>query len=247
VTDDAPPPGYRRARAGHALLVARDDLFDELAAAIRRAPTLHDWAATHPQRRSMVGRGPVHAVPLPTSGTRIVVRRNRHGGLLAPLTGERFLPPTNAPAELAIARRLAAAGVNTVDVLGYAVYGEGLFRTADVVSAEIAGDDLGALVQDDAPDRRRAGWIATGALLDALLRAGARHPDLNVKNVLLAPPSPVRAVVLDVDRVRFGRPADPSVATANAARLARSLRKWARLRGVTVERDELPPAVAERL
>jgi hypothetical protein len=247
VSDDAPPPGYRRARVGRGLLVARDDLFDELAAATRRAPSLYEWAATHPRRRAMVGRGPVHAVPLPTSGTRIVVRRNRHGGLLAPLTGQRFLPPTNAPAELAIARRLASAGVSTVDVLGYAVYGDGVFRTADVVSTEIAGDDLGALVQDQDTERRRAGWAATAVLLDSLARAGARHPDLNVKNVLLAAPDPVRAVVLDVDRVRFGRAGDPSVAAANAARLARSLRKWGRRGGVWIQRDELPPAVAERI
>jgi hypothetical protein len=55
----------------------------------------------------------------------------------------------------------------------------------------------------------------------ALARAGARHHDLNAKNILL---TAADAYVLDVDRVTFG--GDPKVVLeANLARLTRSLHK----------------------
>ena len=56
-------------------------------------------------------------------------------------------------------------------------------------------------------------------LLEALRRAGATHPDLNVRNVLITDAG--AAAVLDVDRVTFGAAA----AGANAKRLLRSMAK----------------------
>src|SRR4051794_5825633 len=98
------PPGFERLLLGHAIAVARSDI----AASIRRAligpdgtkSTLHEYAARHPAARGFQGRGVAYAVPLPQSGVRVVVRHNRHGGFFAPLTGDRFLPPTRAPYEL---------------------------------------------------------------------------------------------------------------------------------------------------
>jgi hypothetical protein len=64
---------------------------------------------------------------------------------------------------------------------------------------------------------------------------GARHHDLNVKNVLLrhAPRGGLEAMVLDVDRVEFLRVGD-AVAAGNAARLIRSARKWKAERGAAI-------------
>jgi len=56
-------------------------------------------------------------------------------------------------------------------------------------------------------------------LLEALRRAGATHPDLNVRNVLITDAGV--AAVLDVDRVTFG----PATAGANVKRLVRSMAK----------------------
>lgn len=192
--------------------------------------TLAGWAAAHPFRREMRGRGLVYAVTLPPAGPHVVVRHARHGGLLAGLTGDRFLKPTRAPHELRVALRLAAAGVPTPSVVAYVLYPAGpLLYRVDVATEEIAGglDLPEALARW--PDHRAAMLRAVGRLLTQLAQAGARHPDLNVKNILLTPPAGADPVahVLDVDRIVFDEPGR-RVATANAARLGRSARKWAR-------------------
>jgi hypothetical protein len=200
-------------------------------------------------RRELRGRAVAYAVTLPDGSADVVVRHSRHGGLLAPLTRDLFLPPTRAPGELATALRLRDAGVPTPEVLAWLTYPAGpLFRRADVATRLVAdGRDLADALS--APERVRgadAPWIAAvGALLRALARAGARHPDLNIKNVLLAPPPDAPAAapiawVLDVDVVRFvddGSAA--SVAAANWDRFARSMAKWERVHGLSIDDAEL--------
>ena len=75
----------------------------------------------------MHGRGINYGVMLPAgrdpgASTAVVVRRNRHGGLLGSITGEYFRAPTRAPLELSNSLRLIAAGVNTPEVIAYALY-----------------------------------------------------------------------------------------------------------------------------
>lgn len=223
-----PPDGYVRRRARSAEVVARADAADAVGRALADAGTLYDYAAAHPGRRTMQGRAPVYAAPLP-GGLGVVVRHSRHGGLLAPLTGDRFLAPSRAPAELATALRLARAGVPTPSVVAYARYPAGaLLWRADVATEEIVGaSDLGAVLADEERARASDDWLpAVVRLLERLRRVGARHPDLNVKNVLLAPGEHgATAYVLDVDRVSFTTPDDGRAAAANAARLLRSARK----------------------
>jgi hypothetical protein len=91
------------------------------------------------------------------------------------------------------------------------------------------------------PEKERAAaWHATRALVRALNAAGARHHDLNVKNVLLASgPAGLEAWVLDVDRVVFGQRNAASVRVGNAARLLRSARKWRDERGAVLDEREL--------
>lgn len=208
---------------------AREDVAEAVARALAAEGTLHRWASLQPGRRALQGRGVAWSVPLPLpGGPRAVVRHNRHGGLLARLTGDRFLTPTRAPSELAISLRLGAAGVPTPAVLAYALYPAGpLLRRADVASLEIedGGDLPWALGRW--PGSRGALLAATARLIAQLTRAGARHPDLNVKNILLAVDDrDARAYVLDVDRVLFGAPDDPRITEANLDRFARSVRRW---------------------
>ncbi|HEX5581795.1 MAG TPA: lipopolysaccharide kinase InaA family protein, partial [Gemmatimonadaceae bacterium] len=122
----------------------------------------------------------------------------------------------------------------------YVAYPAGRFLSRiDVATEEIVGGlDLPAALERW-PAERAAILDAVAQLLGRLARAGARHPDLNVKNVLLTN-DPARAPVahvLDVDRVLFGAPGDRSIAASNMARLARSARKWAR-RGSTILSDD---------
>lgn len=244
------PDGYAHQRIGRTELVVRVDAMEPIARVLAAAAPsdeapLAAWAARQPARRELQGRGAVHAVALP-DGRRVVVRHVRHGGLLAGLTGDRFALPTRAPAELRAAVRLAAAGVPTPTVVAYALYPAGpLLRRVDVVTDEIVGGlDLPAALAAW-PAHAAALLDATAALLVLLADAGARHPDLNVKNVLLIPPAPPRpavAHVLDVDRVRFGGGRD-AVLRANAGRLLRSARKQRAAGRLALADAQLAPVV----
>jgi RIO-like serine/threonine protein kinase len=173
--------------------------------------TLYSWASRENGARPLRGRGVSYAVVL--GDTRVVVRHSRHGGLLAPLTRDLFLAPTRAPHELDVALRLRAAGVPTPEVVAYATYAvlPGVWR-ADVVTREITGQEL------TSPE-------GAEGLIAAMGRAGAVHPDLNMRNVMV---EGATAYVLDVDRVYFLPSDDPRVTERNRARLLRSARKLGR-------------------
>jgi hypothetical protein len=163
--------------------------------------------------------------------------------MLAPITGDRFLSPTRAPRELRIAIRLAELGVRTPQIIAALTYAAGpLLRRSDVATREVApSSDLAALLlRHTSGAERDAAITATGRLLATLTRAGARHPDLNLKNVLCErTPTGTRAWVLDVDRVVFQRPGDPRATRANFARLTRSVRSWRATRGLEMSDGEL--------
>jgi hypothetical protein len=205
--------------------------------------TLYEAAARDLAARRHVGRGVAYAISLPASGTRAVVRHNRHGGLFAFVTGDVFLPPTRAPYELAVSLRLTALGVRTPAVLMYGVERRALLlRRSDVVTREIVdGHDLATFMMRDVPAPERAeAWAAARELVFALNAAGARHHDLNVKNILIAPGDRgLAAWALDVDRIDFGEPGSRAVRRGNAARLLRSARKWHDLKGALFDEREL--------
>ena len=228
------PAGYVRVSAGRSSVVVRHDLADD-ARALLADGSLYEAAARDLAARTLKGRGTAYAIALPVSGLRVVVRRNRHGGLFAPLTRDLFLPPTRAPYELGAALRLAAAGVRTPAVVMFGVdWAYVAFRRADVVTEEILdGADLATyMLPGVPPSQRDDAWTATITLVHALDAAGARHHDLNVKNILLAPrDGALEAWALDVDRVRFGTPHASGISRGNAARLLRSARKWRDERG----------------
>jgi 3-deoxy-D-manno-octulosonic acid kinase len=172
-----------------------------------------------------------------------VIRHGQHGGVLGPLLGDVFLPPTRAPYELIASYVLTNAGVRTPPVLAFAVYPAGLLlRRSDFVTLELPGNDLGTALLGRPDVAARRSWLQPlGDLVRALTRAGAWHPDLNVRNILLVPDETgmASAFVLDVDRVQFVPPGDPNVRDANIARLERSMRKWRALHGSGFDEEEL--------
>lgn len=232
------PGGYVPLHFNGAHAVVRADAAEAIHAALA-AGTLFEFAARHPERRALAGRGVAYAIPL-TPLLHLVVRHNRHGGLLAPLTGDRFLAPTRAPHELATSVRLRSAGVPTPEVVATVRYpAGGPFERADVATAEVRGArDLAAVLMHE-PALHAPAAAATGALLGALARVGAHHGDINIKNVLLAGSAGgLRAYVLDVDRVTFRAPGE-RVAARNWGRFERSARKWRERHGAPVTDDWL--------
>jgi hypothetical protein len=234
------PAGFVRFAAGDAEVVCARHVADAVREAMT-AGTLYEYGERHPSARSLAGRGVVYAVPLPRDVERVVIRRNRHGGLLAPLIRDLFLPPTRAARELRTSVLLRRRGVPTPEMLAYVTYAvAGGFKRVDVMTREVPNSfDLStALVSDNAATRRRA-LVATARLVRALSAVGARHHDLNVKNILLrdGPNGSLDALVLDVDRVTFAT--GDNVLEANLARLLRSARKWQALHDARVTDDEL--------
>jgi 3-deoxy-D-manno-octulosonic acid kinase len=112
-----------------------------------------------------------------------------------------------------------------------------VFQRADVASAEVAaGRDLAdVLAGETGGDRRKEALRATASLLAALAGAGARHADLNARNVLIAGGE---AFVLDVDRVVLGVGREAAL-HANIQRLTHSLRKSRSRLGVQVSDAEI--------
>lgn len=236
------PAGFVRFRCGNAEVVCADYVADATRKALE-AGTLYDYAKHHPTMRALSGRHAVYAATLPNDVERVVVRRNHHGGMFGPVIGELFRYPTRAPHELETSERLRRAGVATPTMLGYAIYPvlPGLCRV-DVMSREVVDSfDLSTVLMDADLTRRLEAWQATQQLVASLNEIGARHHDLNVKNVLLrhAPSGGgLEAFVLDVDRVEFVR-VDRKAAAANAARLIRSAKKWQTDRGASISDAEI--------
>ncbi len=256
MTGRALPAGYERLAVGAAEAVSVAELAP-LLRDVLAAETLYDFARRRLEARALTGRQPAYAISMPTGGGMIVVRHNRHGGLLATLTGDRFLYPTRAPRELRASTQLLAAGVPTPQILAYVVYRTAPFARSDVATrmADASADLAARLAAADA-DARRRDLDLTATLVAQLSRAGARHHDLNAKNVLIGvrdarteDGAGTQAIVLDVDRVTFGWA--PEIALAhNLRRLDRSLRKRRERFGEAVTDGEiaaLARAAAERL
>jgi len=238
------PAGYVHVASGRCSAVVRAEHRADAEAMLTEG-TLYEAAARDLAARRHVGRGVAYAIALPVSGDRVVVRHNRHGGLFAGLTRDFFLPPTRAPYELAVSLRLVALGVRTPELVMYGVHRVApLIRRSDVVTREITGGrDLATfMLPDVSPLERAQAWTAARELVLALNAAGARHHDLNVKNILLAPGDRgLVAWALDVDRVDFGEAGSESVRQGNAKRLLRSARKWHDLKGALFDERELAP------
>lgn len=219
---------------------AEAGIVDELAALTLAHQSLYHWAADQPQPRALRGRAPVFIATLPDSGETVVIRHAWHGGLLAPITGDRFRVPTRAPHEHAMSHALRSVGIPTTEVLGFARYHAGLgLRRVDVVSRFVPDAyDLGMVAAGLVPEMQcQDALAATRVLLHQLADAGVVHPDLNVKNILLAEShhGHLTAMIIDVDVVRWDP--DRSFADtmhANVSRLSRSIRKFQRHFGCDV-------------
>jgi len=235
-------PSYERFDVGGARVVATMTCSASIRSVLEKE-RLYEYAARQPDAVPLVGRAPVFAVNLPGSCGRVVIRHNMRGGWMARINTDLFLLPTRGFRELLASLRLRASGVSTPEVVAYVSYPKNwILRRSDVATREIAnGHDLSiALLKVTDHAHRVMVLDAIAKLLRALTHAGAHHPDLNLKNVLLTAGEgeDLDAYVLDVDRVRFSSPGSPLVAKANLDRLIRSLRKWRDTEGLPYSAED---------
>ena len=146
----------------------------------------------------------------------VVLRPYRRGGLVRHLNARVYLGPARFRRELAIHRALWAAGLPTVEPLGWAcrcrLWGwEGVYLTrwAEAVPWPGAWERSGEVL----PRLR--------TLLEALCAWGLLAPDLNATNILVQPSGGILA--LDWDRARWAP--GPGLMARYRERLGRSLRK----------------------
>lgn len=228
-------PGYARITSPRARGISLESCKSALESILVNE-TLYDFAARQPDARRFQGRATVYAVELPDNCGNAVVRRSMRGGWLAGLNTDLFLPPTRGLRELIASLRLRSAGVSTPEVVAFLVYPAGsVLRRGDVLTREIVGEDLGAVLSVPG-EKRTAALESTAALVTSLSRAGAHHADLNLRNILI---SDNAAYILDIDRVRFHVPGDPIVLRANIERLQRSLRKRRDLDQLPIDEKEI--------
>lgn len=156
-----------------------------------------------------------------------VLRLYRRGGLAARLSAEHYLwfgeSRGRCVRELRLLEALHAAGLAVPEPIAAAWWREGLFYRAALLMVRVpVRADFLSLLHDDAA---RAPWAAVGQAFAAFERAGARHPDLNARNVLLRRDGMV--VLIDWDRGHLGA-APGRWAAGEIARFERSLRKYRR-------------------
>jgi hypothetical protein len=192
------PPGFSRRALDGASLVLRDDVAEGLVAAGAAAPeSLRPRASA-----SYEGRGRPFGVDVPGAG-RVFVRQYQHGGALRRITGELYRGDGRFLAELGALVDAAKAGVGVAEALGVVSAPGGLgLRRGWLFAREVPGavDVLTFLRSRPTPARRRAVLETAGRAIRALFDAGFEHPDLHMKNLLVAPDGSV--LVLDFDRVR---------------------------------------------
>jgi len=240
---DLAMPGYAKIRVSGARGLVIEPCHAVLET-ILASGTLYSYAAAQPEARILTGRAPVYAIPLADGCGDVVVRHAMRGGALARANSDLFMPPTRGLRELVNSLRLRISKVSTPEIVAFVTYRAGpVLRRSDVATREIKnGHDLFTiLARIESGEQRDACLRAARRLMTSLARAGAHHPDLNLRNVLITWDGldGAAAHVLDVDRIRFHVPGDPMVEQANLARIERSISKWRDSRQIDVTDREI--------
>jgi 3-deoxy-D-manno-octulosonic acid kinase len=221
-----PPAGFERLDAGAAIWLLRTQARDWLIPFLRAGGT--GWAG-YERRPLAAGRGGSFAASV--AGHEIVVRPCRRGGLVARLLHDTYWGWRPRPfRELQLVEALRRRDVPVVEVhgagvrwLGPACY-RGWLVTRYVRGARTLWEWVSA---GGVPAAERTAVLhAVGQAVRRLHDAGARHPDLNLHNILVAAAGGTGPEVWLID---FDRPALAAGAyagrTADLARLRRSARK----------------------
>jgi 3-deoxy-D-manno-octulosonic acid kinase len=173
--------------------------------------------------------------------TEVVVRRLRHGGLLAPLLGELYFGPARVLAELEATRALFAAGAPVPEpALALAQRRTGPLWECAFGTLRVPGETLLATLLRAPDEGERADALrACAEAVRAFHDAGGRHADLNATNLIVARGAQgARAQLVDLDRATIAAPVPARRRAREIARLWRSLEKHARAKRVVAQERE---------
>jgi len=168
------------------------------------------------------------ALWLARDGSRALLRPVRHGGLLAPLWGERLLGLARPLRELRVAAELHARGAPVPRPLLVVGMRRGIFWQAALATAyeEGARDGFALLAEAPAPARLVRALAAAARAVRRFHDAGGRHPDLHLGNLLfLEREKACEALVIDLDGARAGEPPGAARRMRELMRLYRSVAK----------------------
>lgn len=220
------PASHVLLRAGAVRVAVRRDLVDAIG------PWLLAPGLVVPPDATPIdgGRGGAWRLTLPGAG-RAVLRCNRRGGVMARVAHDTYLGLLgHRPLrELAVTDEARRRGIPAAEVLAVRVEGTVVYRGA-VVTAEIANAVTLVEALREAPDAsaRRALIEGAGRVVGGMHRAGLRHADLNMTNLLARQDAGgVELSVLDLDQARLSRP--PLGRRARRRTLRRLARSWRKL------------------
>lgn len=172
------------------------------------------------------GRAAHPVVVLPT-GERAVVRRYHRGGLMQRVNPSRYFGGNRAFDELRATERARTGGVRTARVLAAVESPHTVGYTAMLATLLIPGArDAAEWLAADAGDRD--GMLRdAGRQIGAMHAAGVAHPDVHLRNLLVAEGAGGPEVwLLDFDKARVSPAPVPRARRAvDLRRLARSARK----------------------
>jgi 3-deoxy-D-manno-octulosonic acid kinase len=173
---------------------------------------------------------------------------------VASILDDRYLRvgPPRPVREFRLGRALEELEVPTPAHIGAAVYPAGPFYRGDLVTRYVpdsrdladvlfpgrsleggAGQGPGDVV--DPGVEPVVAMERAGALVRLLHDRGVHHPDLNIKNILLAGHDPVRALILDLDRATLRARLAPGARQRVLDRFWRSVAKWEAGTGHTLD------------
>lgn len=173
------------------------------------------------------GRAAHPLVRLPDGGEG-VVRRYHRGGLVRHLNRDRYFAGHRAFEELAATERARAAGVAAPEVLVAAEHPARPGYRALLATRRIEGAVGIDRWLSGAGDTGVAVLEAAGEQIRRMHQAGIAHPDLNLRNLLVAPGRDGTPSVhlIDFDRARLSaEPVPPSRRASDLLRLVRSAAK----------------------
>ncbi|MEJ2185452.1 MAG: lipopolysaccharide kinase InaA family protein [Gemmatimonadota bacterium] len=235
-------------RIGRARVMARGSALATVRAALERTGSLFDWAAARPGAQRLAGRGAAYRVRL--DGADWLVRHYRRGGAVAAHLGDRYarVGRPRPFRELGASQAARARGVPTPAVVAAVVYPAGMVYRGDIAvefiprsltlaDALFGPADSGTDVAADERERESAARAAGAAIRQGHDR-GLVHPDLNMRNILLAETgSGLRGYILDLDGARVVARVGGAARKRMIRRFWRSVRKWEAKTGEVLSRQ----------